>query len=170
MTRWRTLALLAVALILLTPLVAMRFTDAVQWSGRDFGVMGALLVGMYVMFELLARTSGVPQYRWGVGVALVASLLLIVSNLAVGIIGGEENPANLLYLIVLGVGAAGGLLARFRARGMARALMAMALAQAVIGLIALVAALDTRPQVLLINAFFVGMFGGASLLFARAAR
>lgn len=170
MTRPRTLALAAIAVILLTPLIAMRFTDEVRWTGRDFGVMGVLLVSFYLIFEMLAMNRGIRQYRWGMATALGASFLLIWVNLAVGIIGDEENPANLLYLIVLGVGAIGGLLARFRAPGMARTLLAMALAQGAIGLVAVLARLDARPQVLLVNVLFVGMFGGASLLFARAAR
>ena len=169
MTRWRSLAPIAIGLILLTPLIAMRFTEAVQWTGRDFGVMAALLVGVYVMFELLARMSGIPQYRWGVAVAMGASLLLVWVNLAIGIIGSEDNPANQLYLIVLAVGVGGALLARFRPRGMARATAGMAVVQAVIGVIALAARLDTRPQVMIMNALFVGMFVGASLLFGRAA-
>ncbi|MCB1150602.1 hypothetical protein KDK88_03600 [bacterium] len=168
MTRWRSLAPIAIGLILLTPLASMRFTDAVRWTGRDFGVMAALLVGVYVMFELLSRTSGIPQYRWGVAVALLGLFLLTWINLAVGIIGSEDDPANLLYLLVPAVGAVGALLARFRARGMARATAGMALVQAVIGGIALAARLDTRPQVMIMNALFVGLFVGASLLFGRA--
>lgn len=170
MNRWRIAALAAGALILLAPLVAMQFSDTVAWDGGDFGVLGALLIGLYLAFELLARTTDAPPYRWGAAVALAGAFLLIVSNLAVGIIGSEDNRANLLYAGVLAVGAAGAALARLRPRGMARALLAMALLQAAIGVFALTAGLDTRPQVLLINAFFVGMFGGASLLFSRAAR
>ncbi|HPF36267.1 MAG TPA: hypothetical protein P5571_15695 [Candidatus Krumholzibacteria bacterium] len=168
MTRWRSLAPIAIGLILLTPLASMRFTDSVQWTGRDFGVMAALLVGVYVMFELLARTSGIPQYRWGVAVALGASLLLVWVNLAIGIIGSEDNPANQLYLLVLLTGAVTAIATRFRPRGMARATAGMAVVQAVIGGIALAARLDTRPQVMIMNALFVGLFVGASLLFGRA--
>ena len=55
--------------------------------------------------------------------------MLVWINLAVGIIGSEDNPANLMYGGVLAVGVAGAVAARFRPGGMARALAATALAQ-----------------------------------------
>jgi len=68
-------------------------------------------------------------YRYGVGVALAAAFLLVWVNGAVGIIGSEANPANLMYGGVLAVGLAGVFVARFEARGMARAMVATACAQ-----------------------------------------
>jgi hypothetical protein len=49
-------------------------------------------------------------------------------NLAVGIIGSEDNPANLMYGGVLAVGIIGAIIARFEPHGMARALVATTLA------------------------------------------
>src|SRR5688572_8042949 len=60
-------------------------------------------------------------YRFAVGVALAAALFLVWMNLAVGLIGTEDNPANLLYGGVLAVGIIGAIIARFRPHGMARA-------------------------------------------------
>lgn len=51
----------------------------------------------------------------------------------------DGDPANLMYFGVLAVGIIGALIARFKPRGMARALIAMALAQALILTIALIA-------------------------------
>ena len=62
-------------------------------------------------------------------------------NLAVGIIGTEDNPANLMYGGVLAVGIVGAIIARFQPHGMARALVATALAQALVAVIALIAGL-----------------------------
>jgi hypothetical protein len=50
-------------------------------------------------------------------------------NLAVGVIGTEDDPANLMYVGVLAVGIIGAIIARFRPHGMARTLFATALAQ-----------------------------------------
>jgi hypothetical protein len=50
--------------------------------------------------------------------------------LASGIIGQDGDPANMMYFGVLAVGITGAVIARFRPAGMARALIAMALAQA----------------------------------------
>ena len=94
---------LAVAFILLLPLFAMQITDEVAWDLADFAIAGALLFGTGVAYELLARKAGIIAYRAAVGVALAAALLLVWMNLAVGIIGSEDNPANLMYVGVLAV-------------------------------------------------------------------
>ncbi len=171
--------LLAVAFILLLPLVAMQFTDEVVWDLADFIVAGALLVGTGLTFELAARMTGNTAYRAAVGLAVVAALILVWMNLAVGLIGSEDNPANLMYGGVLLVGIIGAIIARFRPHGMARALFATALAQALVPVIALII---WKPQVtsveaflgmlgvLGVNAFFAMLFVGSALLFRRAAR
>ena len=115
--------LLAAGLILLLPLVAMRFSEEVAWDPADFAVAGGLLVGTGLLYEAAARRSGSVAYRAAAGVALAAAFLLVWLNLAVGIIGDEDNPANAMYIGVLAVGVVGALLARFRPRGMARALI-----------------------------------------------
>lgn len=112
-------------------------------------------------------------YRWAVGVALLAAFLLAWLSLGVGIIGADGNPANLMYLGVLTVGIVGAVIARFRPRGMARAMFATALAQMAVALIALIARLGhpwSGPlELSLLNGFFVAMFVGSAWLFQRAA-
>jgi hypothetical protein len=96
-------------------------------------------------------------------------------NGAVGIIGNENQPANLMYFGVLAVGLAGAFFARFEPRGMTRALYATALVQALVPMIALV----IWPQVswgaagvagvFILNAFFVTLWVVSALLFRHAA-
>lgn len=75
---------LATGCLLLIPLVAMRFTNEVQWDATDFIVMGMLLFGTGSLFVLAARI--VPRkYWWAVGVVLAALFLYIWAELAVGI-------------------------------------------------------------------------------------
>ncbi len=171
---WRIAGWSAAAVVLLLPLVAMQFTDAVNWSVADFALAGALLLGVGIPFELAVRKSGDAVYRAGVGVALVAAFLLVWVNGAVGIIGSEDNDANLMYGGVLAVGIIGALIARFQPRGMARALFATAFTQALIAVIALVAGLgfpENGPREIVgVNAFFVVLFVGSALLFQKAAR
>ncbi len=62
-----------------------------------------------------------------------------MANGAVGIIGSEDNDANMLYFGVLAVGVVGALMARFRPIGMMLALIATALAQMLVAVIALTA-------------------------------
>lgn len=74
------------ALILSVPFVAMQFTDEVQWDMRDFIVMGALLVGTGLAFELVAAKAN-PKYRPIIAVVFLIALLLVWAELAVGIFG-----------------------------------------------------------------------------------
>ena len=135
----------------------------------DFVVAGALLFGTGLAYELVARKAGSIAYRAAVGVALAAALLLVWMNLAVGIIGSEDNPANLMYIGVLAVVIIGALIAHFRPQGMARALFATALAQALVAVIALIAEKDLAVfQLLMVNGFFVALWVGSALLFRRA--
>lgn len=163
---------LVTASILLLPLLAMLFTDEVVWNLTDFVVAGALLIGAGLTYELIAGKGGNFVYRAAVGVAVAAGLLLVWVNLAVGIIGDAENPANLMYIGVLAIGIAGTFIARFQPAGMARTLFATALAQAVVATIVLVAGLDSSParSVLIINGFFASLFVGSALLFRQTAQ
>lgn len=163
---------LVTACILLVPLVAMQFTDEVVWNAFDFVVAGALLFGTGLTYELVTRRSRKIAYRGALAVALASALFLTWANLAVGIIGSENEPANLMYFGVLAVGIIGAVAARFRPLGMARALLAMAGAQALIAAIALLAGMDEYPgssvaEILLVNGLFAGMFIVSALLFQR---
>jgi hypothetical protein len=166
--------LLGAALILLLPLSAMQFTDEVVWNLADFAVAGGLLVGTGLLYEAAGRRTRNIAYRAAAGVALAAALLLVWINLAVGIIGDEGNPANAMYIGVLAVGVAGALIARFQPQGMARALLATALAQALITVITLsagFAAPASGPlEILMLNGCFVALFVGSAWLFRHAAR
>ena len=166
--------LLATAFLLLLPLVAMQFTDQVAWGLADFVVAGALLAGTGVMYELVARKVDCTAYRAAVGIALAAALLLVWVNLAVGVIGNEGNPANLMYIGVLAVGLTGAVAAGLEPRGMARALFATALAQVLVPVIALTLWKPSTASGVLrlfaLNAVFALLFVGSALLFRRAAR
>jgi hypothetical protein len=106
---------------------------------------------------------------------LAAAFFLIWINGAVGIIGSESNPLNLMYLGVIGIAVVGALIARFRPEGMARALFATAIAQALVPMIALIGnarVILAEPPgalgVFALNSFFVMLFAGSALLFRRA--
>jgi len=173
-SRWRIAGWATAALILLLPLVAMQFTDEVNWDVADFGLFGTLLVGVGVAYELAVRKRGDTAYRAAVGVALAAAFLLVWVNGAVGIIGSEDNPANLMYGGVLAVGIIGAIIARFQPHGMARALFATALAQALVAVIALLGGLGSPwsgpLEIAALNGIFVALFAGSALLFQKAAR
>ncbi len=175
LSHWRIAAWAAAAFILLLPLVAMQFTDEVNWNAFDFVVAGALLLGAGFAVELVVRQVDNRAYRLAACMALAGALILVWVNMAVGIIGSEDEAANLMYFAVLAVGAIGAFLARFRPRGMARALFAMALAQALAAVIALIARWGAtgpnwRLEIIVLNGFFVVLFAGSALLFQKAAQ
>jgi hypothetical protein len=134
---WRIARWSLAALILLLPLLAMQFTTEVAWDFADFMIFGALLAGAGGAYELAMRVSGHRAYRAAIAVALAAAFILIWVNLAVGIIGDEGNPANLMYVGVLAVGIIGASITRGQPRGMARTLSVMAFAQGLVPVIAL---------------------------------
>ena len=79
--------LLAVATLLLIPFVAMQFTNEVNWSVFDFVVAGGLLFGTGLLCELVLRKVQKVEYRIAICAVLLAALLLIWIELAVGIFG-----------------------------------------------------------------------------------
>ncbi len=171
---WRIARWSLAALILLLPLLAMQFTTEVAWDFADFMIFGALLAGAGGAYELAMRVSGHRAYRAAIAVALAAAFILIWVNLAVGIIGDEGNPANLMYVGVLAVGIIGAIITRGQPPGMARTLSVMAFAQALVPVIALLflkIAPISGPAgliILVLNIGFIILFVGSALLFRRA--
>lgn len=146
-----------------------------DWDILDFAVFGAMLVAVGVIYRLIKRQSRNMIYRLAAGVALAASFLLLWINAAVGVIGDESNDANLMFFGVLAVGLIGSVVARLQPHGMARALYATALAQALVATIALMAELgSTAPvwpkDILILNGFFIALWLLSAALFQKAAR
>ncbi|MFH1689755.1 MAG: hypothetical protein ABIE42_05890 [Candidatus Eisenbacteria bacterium] len=130
---------------------------------------------MAVFLFLKARKPDNTAYKSAVGLALLAAFLLFWVNGAVGIIGDEDNDANLMYGGVLAVGLIGAIIARFEPHGMVRAMFATALAQAVVAVIALVAGWGSAApiwprDILGATGIFVTLWLGSTWLFRRAAR
>jgi hypothetical protein len=170
--RLRLIGWIAAGVILLLPLVAMQFTDEVQWDAADFVVAGVLLLTVGVLFEVTVRKNGNSAYRAAVAVALGAAFLLIWVNAAVGLIGSENNDINMMYAGVIAVGLIGAVVARFRPHGMALALLATALAQAAIAVVVLVAGWAPPEsgsfEIITVHGFFVALFVASALLFRKA--
>jgi hypothetical protein len=173
--RWRIAVWGTAAFLLLLPLVAMQFTNEVNWDETDFAIFGAMLAVACSIYELTASMTDNSAYQAAVGVAVAAAFILVWMNLAVGIIGPEDNPANLMFGGVLIVGIIGAIIARFQPHGMARALSATALAQMLAGVIALVTLMHQppirpAPEILVLNGFFATLWLISAWLFRKAAR
>ena len=77
--------LLFITFLLFIPLIAMQFTNEVNWTLFDFVVAGILLFSTGLIFKLVVRKIKNIKYRIVIGVALLIVLLLIWAELAVGI-------------------------------------------------------------------------------------
>ena len=78
---------LTVIVLLLIPIIAMNFTDEVNWTVSDFVVAGTLLLGTGLLCELAVRKIKNMTFRIIVCVILVIVLFFIWAELAVGIFG-----------------------------------------------------------------------------------
>ena len=171
---WKGPALVT-PLILLIPLLGNHFVDGWNWDLRGFVLAGTLLFGTGLTYQLVTRNVDTIAYRAAVGVALVAAFVLVWMNFVQA--ADDVNPAAVMYFVVPLVGIIGAAKARFQPDGMARALFATALAQALVLAIALII---RNPQVTSwgsrvsrgfgLNAFFGMLFFGSALLFRTAAR
>ena len=116
-------------------LLAAPVGDAVHrraWPGVrfDFALAGALLIGIGLAYQAGSEERGqyrVPRRRRRRARRSAPARLEV--NLSLGIIGETGDPADLMYGGVLAVGIIGAVIARFRPEGMARALLATALAR-----------------------------------------
>lgn len=171
---WRAIGWGGAAALLALPFVAMQFTRDVTWTLGDFVVFGIMLLMVGVPLELAARMSRDWSYRGAAALALLGTFLTIWANLAVGIVGSEDNPANLLFFAALLVGIVGAVIARFRARGMSLAMIATATALGVAFVVAVSGPTD-EPNVahwreLVGTSVFAALFLGSAALFRKSSR
>ena len=123
---WRVTRWTVAATLLAIPAVAMQVTDEVDWSVSDFVFAGVMIIGTGLLYEGVTKLSDDLAYRAGAVVALAAAFLLIWINLAVGIIGSEDDPHNAVYFGEVLLAAATAFVAGLRPAGMSRAMLATA--------------------------------------------
>lgn len=164
--RWRIFFWGAAAALVALPAVAMRFTTEVNWTGSDFVFAGVLIGGVGLLLELAVRRSGSLAYRAGAACAVGAGFITVWANAAVGMIGSEDNPFNLVFLGIVAFALAGAVAVRARASGMA---VVMALASAAQLGAALVGPQSDRRGGIC-SAVFAAPWLLAAALFARSGR
>lgn len=136
--RWlRRLVWGGAAFAWLVPLGAQMFVPGALWTPLDFIVWGVMLLVAAGLCEVGLRLSGDLAYRAGMVVAVGTSFLITWSNLAVGIIGDEDNPLNQMFFGVIAIAIVGAFLVRFRPKGMALVMAVTAAAQFGTGFVAL---------------------------------
>ena len=170
LTRTMLRAALVALVLLMVPLVASQVVDGWNWNAGTFVFAYVMFFGTALAYALIARTMGAWAYKAGVGLALVAGFVMGWGTMVH--ISESENPANLVYFGVLAVGGVGAWLARLEARGMARALFAMAAALAVVGVLAATVSLGApwglASNIAVMHGVFVALFTASGLLFRHA--
>ncbi|MBN8551789.1 MAG: hypothetical protein J0L52_02695 [Caulobacterales bacterium] len=152
--------------IWLLPLIAKQFTDEVQWTTSDHVFWAIMLIVPGAIVELTSRLTGSWAYRGGVIIALGTAFVITWANLAVGIVGDEDNPINLIFFGVIGVALIGAPLVGFKASRMRWVLMATAAAQVLSGLVAL----QAEAFVLVFCGVATALWLTSAALFGKAAR
>jgi hypothetical protein len=76
---------LAIALLLVMPLIAMQFTNAVAWSVGDFIIAATLLICAGTLYEILSPKARNPAHRTVIAGVILMAVLLIWAEGAVGI-------------------------------------------------------------------------------------
>jgi hypothetical protein len=161
---------LVTAVILFIPLMAMQFTNEVNWSAGDFVIMGILVFTTGFSYVLLIRSSSNIIYRASVALAIGSTFLLIWANLAVGLIGSGANAANLMYAGIVAIVIIGTFLSRLTAKGMERVMFTAAITLVLIAIIQLLTKMYQYPgssviEIIAVNGFFATLFAVAGLLF-----
>ena len=168
---WRWLRYVAwggAAGLILLPLIAMQFApgSGVDWGIGDFVFAILMIGGTGLVLEVVVRSTRNWTARGAAALALATGFLLIWSNLAVGYIGSEDNPYNMVFFLVVAIALVGSFLARFRVAGMAWAMTAAGVAHVIAGAIGYPQDPITGP----ITMVFTGMWLTAAGLFRFSAR
>ena len=82
---WRVPVWIGAAGLLLLPLVAMQFTDVVNWTSFDFAVFGGLLLAALTAFEIVLACLRRPAWRIAGILAVMVGFLVAWVELAVGV-------------------------------------------------------------------------------------
>ena len=171
---WRIAGWGAAAGLILLPLVAMQFTNEVNWNAADF-IAAIVMFGSVGLGLELAVRRGNRAYTIAAALALLASFLSFWFSGAVGIIGNEGEISNLLFVGVIATALAGSVIALFRPAGMAVAMVVAAVAQAAVPVIATIIG-DSKmsaiwaPEVIILTLVFTAMWLASARLFRDAAQ
>jgi hypothetical protein len=161
---------------MLIPIIASRFIGGWAWSFSDYVFAAVMIFAAGSLFELGRGLNKNLMYRAGSAIAVATGFMIIWGNGAVGFIGSEDNPANLMYGAALAIAFLGAIIARFKPQGMAKTMYSTAAAMALVPVIALI--LNSNFQeipeavgkvgVFALNTVFVILFIGSGLLFRNA--
>jgi len=117
------------AALISIPLIAMQFSAEVNWDILDFAIAWSLIFAVGFTFQIVSNKVKNSAYKIATGLAAFASLAILWVNGAVGIIGNESNPLNLMFAGVLLMVILGSFIAKLEAQAMSRVMISTAVTQ-----------------------------------------
>ncbi len=135
------------------------------WTASDFVIMGIMLGSVGLGIEFLVRRSGSNAFRLGSVAAVLTAFMTVWANLAVGMIGSEDNPYNLYFMAIPLVVFAAAALVRFDARRTAWIMAGAAAVQLALAL----GGMDVDLRGARFSSFFAFLWLVAATLFWSAA-
>lgn len=166
---WRIARWSAGVVLLLTPLVMMQISDEWHWTIGSFLFAGTMIGGVELVYELAERASGSRAYRAGVAVALIASFLTVWTTLV------RDDGTGIGFFLLIMAALVGAFSAWFRPAGMARAMLGVAIMQALLGVaIATAPTTASMPdgslRALVFSGFFTILWLTSATFFRAAAQ
>ena len=166
---WRIARWAAALALLLTPLAMMQVSDDWHWTAGSFVFAGIMIGGTLLLYEFAEQASGSRAYRIGVAVALVASFLTVWTTIV------RDDETGIGFFLLIMAAAVGAFAAWFRAAGMARTMLGVAVMQALWGFAIATAPVTARipdgpSRALLYSGFFAVLWLMSSACFRAAAR
>lgn len=133
---WRIAGWGVLAALLILPAIAMRFSPEVDWTVSDFVFAGIILAALGIGGEIALRVGRNAPHRSGIGIAALGSFLTVWINGAVGMLGSEDEPTNLVFIALVGVAIVASLLVWFRPSIMRWIMAALSAGQFAVGIAA----------------------------------
>ncbi|MFA7287539.1 MAG: hypothetical protein WC055_01535 [Melioribacteraceae bacterium] len=163
------------ALLLIIPLTAKIISEEMKWSIFDFFAAWSLIFIASFIYRMASKNVNNITYKAAIALSVFSGLFLIWSNLAVGLMGNENNSINLVYPGVLAIGTLGAIVTRLQPRGMAIVLFIMAFSHLIISALALIAGVQYAPEssvteILAVNGFFAFLWTASGLLFLNTVK
>lgn len=165
---------LATALgLLLIPIIASFIVKGFLWTTSDYVFAFILFFVPTLAYRLITRSAHNFKYRLAIAFALLTGFATVWINMAVGIVGDEDNLFNLVYFGVLAIGLLGANIVRFKPEGMVKVMAVMTALLVPITFAALVLGYQDLPhssvaQILGVNAFFGVLYAQSAFLFRYA--
>ncbi|WP_019831207.1 hypothetical protein [Sphingomonas sp. PR090111-T3T-6A] len=165
---WRIVRWIGILVLVLTPLVMTQISDQWHWTIGGSLFAGAIIGGIELLYELAEKRNESRAYRAGAGIALVTPFLTVWTT----IVRDDGNGIGSLMLVMAAV--VGSFAAWFRPAGMARAMLGIAIMQALLCIAiatapSTAAMEDSTRRALFSGGFFMALWLASAAFFRVAA-